>query len=225
MRVVGLRSGLTVRKEVIFVYRSWEGHPPAMDKDNAKRILLEVKEVLDRNNVEFWLCFATCLGAIREGDFIDIDFDIDLGIKHDILVPKLYDLDKQFKELGYDTKFLSTPYDYDRMIKLDKDNIRVDLMNWDLVINNFSNTVRAYYFHPVEPDGKCHVFIREMFDNLKKIKFCGKDFNVPLADEMYLKLLYGENWRVKDENYDFRKAKCLVMDYWNNTVKPLRGLV
>jgi hypothetical protein len=48
--------------------RSWEGHPPAMDKDNAKRILLEVKSVLDKNDIEFWLCFATCLGAVREDD-------------------------------------------------------------------------------------------------------------------------------------------------------------
>ena len=70
--------------------RTWEGHPPAMDKDNAKRILLEVKEVLDKNDVEFWLCFATCLGAVREGDFIDNDFDIDLGIKHYFLWSKLY---------------------------------------------------------------------------------------------------------------------------------------
>jgi len=204
--------------------RDWEGHPPAMDRDNAKRILLEVKEVLDKEGLEFWLCFATCLGAVREGDFIDIDYDIDLGLRHAEYVPKIPKLIEIFKDRGFDIKTLSTPYDYQRMIKLDKDNIRVDLVGWDLVINNFSNTVRAYYFHPVEPDGKCHVFIREMFDNLKKIKFCGEDFNIPLADEMFLELLYGENWRVKDEHYDFRKAKALVMDYWNNTVKPLRGL-
>jgi len=35
MRVRILRNGLTVRKGDIFVSRSWEGHPPAMDKDNA----------------------------------------------------------------------------------------------------------------------------------------------------------------------------------------------
>ena len=204
--------------------RSWEGKPPVMDRDKAKRILLEVKSVLDKNHVEFWLCFATCLGAVREGGFVDIDFDIDLGIKHNTLLPKLYELEKQFKELGYDTKFLSVPYDYDRMLKLDKDEIRVDLVNWDLLVDNFGYMVIAKYFHPVEPDGKCHAFPREMFDNLTEIDFLGTTFKVPTPVEMYLELLYGKDWRVKDKDYDFRKAHCLVYDYWRKFVMPARGL-
>lgn len=204
--------------------RPWDGHPPFMDKEKAKRILFEVKEVLDRNKIEFWLCFSTCLGAVREGDFIDIDFDIDLGIKHKDLVPNLYDLEKQFKDLGYDTKCLSAPYDCDRMLKLDNNEIRVDLVNWDLLVDNYGTTVIAKYFHPVEPDGKCHVFPREMFDNLTEIDFLGDKFNVPTPVEAYLELLYGKDWRIKDYNYDFRKAHCLVYDYWRKFVMPIRGL-
>jgi len=202
--------------------RSWILRPPAMDKAKAKKILFEVKEVLDRNDVEFFLNLGTCLGAVREGGFIDEDFDIDLGIKHSILLPKLGSLAEQFKKLGYDIKFLSTPYSYDRMIKLDKDDIRVDLLNWDLHVEYFGDSVCSYYFHPINPNGMSHVFQREMFDNLKEIEFLGQTFNIPVKAEEYLRLIYKDNWREKGK-YDFKLANCLVYNYYNRSVKPARG--
>ncbi len=41
--------------------------------------LKEVKEVLDKHNVEFWLDCGVLLGAVREQKFIPWDSDIDLG--------------------------------------------------------------------------------------------------------------------------------------------------
>lgn len=193
---------------------NWQSRPNIMDKDNAKKVLFEVKDILDKHNIEFWLCFATCLGAIREKDFIDIDFDIDLGIKHNILLPKLGILKDEFEKAGYDTYYLSTPYSYNRMLKVQKDEIRVDLVNWDIC--------EEFYFHPMEPDGKCDIYYRDMFDNLIEIDFLGKQFKVPTPVEQYLEITYGIDWRIKNEHYNFLMSGSLRFDYWNSVVKKVR---
>lgn len=42
-------------------------------------LLLDVKAVLDTHGVDFWLNDGTLLGAVRDGDFIPWEKDIDLG--------------------------------------------------------------------------------------------------------------------------------------------------
>jgi phosphorylcholine metabolism protein LicD len=56
-----------------------------------KNLFLKVKDLLDKNEVEFFLFAGTCLGAVRDKGFISWDKeDIDLG-----LFSKDYDKVKQ----------------------------------------------------------------------------------------------------------------------------------
>lgn len=49
-------------------------------KENALIDLLrQVNDVLDKQNIEFWLECGTLLGAVRDGKFIPWEHDIDLG--------------------------------------------------------------------------------------------------------------------------------------------------
>ena len=194
---------------------AWNEHLPVAPLETSKEVLLEIKTVLDALKVPFFLIFGTCLGAMREKNFIDIDPDIDPGIKHWDLVPKLNAVKAAFDVLGYESCYLNTPYPYNRMIRLEKRGVRIDLVGWDLC--------KGLYFHPVEPDGKCHIFPRGMFDNLTKIDFLGKTFFVPTPVETFLVELYGENWRAKDPNYTFRTATCLRLNYWNEVVTKELG--
>lgn len=199
------------------ISEKWQEKPRAMDMGLAKIVLLEVKKVLDVLQVEFFLNFGTCLGAIREQNFIDIDFDIDLGIKHLHLLPKLNVIKSVFDVLGYETHYLASPYSYNRMLKLEKFNIRVDLINWDLH--------KGFYFNPIQPSGECHVIPQKLFDNLVEIDFLGEKFKIPSPVEEYLVLLYGENWRTKDENHSIWKSVCIDYDYWKGTLLKERDLI
>lgn len=187
----------------------WRGKPPALNPEHATKTLLEVKRVLDKHSLKFWLIFGTCLGAIRENGFIDIDCDIDLGLFQEDLRPKLDVLKQEFEALGYETKFLDEPYPYKRMLKVDN-GTRVDLVDWFKWGN--------YYLHPVEPSGVCHLFPCEMFDTLTEIDFLGEKFNVPTPVTDFLELLF-PNWMTKDMNYDFRKATCCYENFFQRNVK------
>ena len=66
------------------------------------KILKNVKLVLEKHSIDYWLDCGTLLGAIRDGQLIKWDTDIDIGCwknKNDYLIKKI--LRKEFMTLGY----------------------------------------------------------------------------------------------------------------------------
>jgi len=69
-----------------------------INKTEAVKVLREVKICLDEAGVEYWLDQGTLLGAVRDGDFIPWDNDIDIGTIHsefDKIVQTLSELRKR----------------------------------------------------------------------------------------------------------------------------------
>ena len=75
-----------------------------MDIENAIESLLQIKEILDRHEVEFWLIDGTLLGAIREGGLIQWDRDVDLGTWYENQT-KIASLYYEFLEKGFMLNF------------------------------------------------------------------------------------------------------------------------
>ncbi|MFB0562330.1 MAG: LicD family protein [Candidatus Lokiarchaeia archaeon] len=71
-----------------------------MDEKVAIEALREVKEILDKHGIEYWLDYGTLLGAVRDRRFIPWDTDIDLGVwSKDI--DKLIKAYEEFHTKGY----------------------------------------------------------------------------------------------------------------------------
>lgn len=71
-----------MRKEEVFVKR-----------------LTELKEILDKCGVKYWLDWGTLLGAVRDGKIIEWDGDIDLGTMNESwekITPVFPELEKKF---------------------------------------------------------------------------------------------------------------------------------
>ena len=51
-----------------------------MNVKQATQDLLEMKDILDKLNIKFWLTHGTLLGAIRDKSFIETDRDMDIRI-------------------------------------------------------------------------------------------------------------------------------------------------
>ena len=99
----------------------------------AKIILFEVKEILDELGIEFWLHYGVCLGAHREGNFIEYDKDIDLGVKHEVIVPRMKELKAVFFSHGYRMKAASAPFPYERALSVYKNSIHTDIVGFEFL--------------------------------------------------------------------------------------------
>ena len=75
--------------------------------DNNSKIdsnLIETINILEKNNIPYWLCQGTLLGIIRDNKLIDWDHDIDIAVWYSkniskklktIMINKYYHLKKQ----------------------------------------------------------------------------------------------------------------------------------
>jgi len=82
-----------------------------MKNDKKIQLLKDVKEVLDRNNITFFPTGGTLLGFIREQRIMPWDADMDFGIWHTDY-DKLFNIRKEFEELGYKTFFAKGKYQH-----------------------------------------------------------------------------------------------------------------
>ena len=156
---------------------------PPMDVAIAEKLLLEVKEVMDRLGVQFFLRQGTCLGAVRDNAFIPWDDDLDVGVilgVNGFTEQSIKPLLAAFREIGFYVQSESS----DSVIyaSLLRDNIRADVM-----------------FHRVIDEQIYHWpgiwFPVALFNQLKEINFIGETFLVPNPPEEYLKIKYGPDWQ------------------------------
>jgi len=71
-----------------------------IDEKEWIKTLREVKQILDKANIEFWLDHGTLLGAVRDNKFIQWDRDIDLGANYKEATKIIKEIPK-FEKYGY----------------------------------------------------------------------------------------------------------------------------
>ena len=71
-----------------------------MNEKAAIEVLGQVKEVLDKHGIKYWLDLGTALGAVRNGKLIPWDHDIDLGFFDD-QISKITDASHELYDKGF----------------------------------------------------------------------------------------------------------------------------
>ena len=171
-----------INEEGAAAYEKSVIEPKPMDPIAAAERLIDIKRILDQLGAVFFIASGTCLGAVRDGQFIEWDDEMDMG--------SVIGLN------GLDEKTI------DRGIAAFEDNgyyVHVDRSSRHIGVHVVKSSIRA--------DWTCHRIVGdsvfqypgvrtplELFTQLKEIDFIGEKFLVPNPPEKYLETKYGPNW-------------------------------
>jgi len=134
------------------------------------KMLVTVKELFDKNDIEFWPIYGTLLGFVRDKDFIEWDYDIDIGAWY-YDYDKICGLRKDFESAGYEFRCqkgrysvitIGTPMYIDGITdgsrELGEDGLALDICFW---IKDGDKAVSTLY--------KNNNFFAKMFDGLSRM--------------------------------------------------------
>lgn len=185
-----------------------------MVEKDAVQLLYDVKDVADSVGIRYMLYGGTCLGAVRDKKFIDIDRDVDFACLHEDFMNHYPALTITFRDKGFDVHFVDhrhekdwdgTPYG----LKLSKYGINSDFFghfkhkNYRYVPSHYGNYILAHR--------------ADLIEDLKPIMFYDKEFLIPKNEDEFLTVKYG-NWKEQhNEFYNISKPTCRYEgdDFWS----------
>ena len=182
---------------------------------NGKDFLNQIQKVFEELGISYWLEFGTLLGAVREGDFIGGDSDIDLGAYLDEYSPKIEEV---FKKHGF-TKVKEIVIDngeYGRTEAYSYKGIVSDIFyfrreNGKLYGYNFENYKSYGKRKTIDKLGGL-VSMEIIFTDtgLKEIDFLGMKFKAPKDTNLHLTEHYGEDFMIPNPNFTEEDVKNIT---------------
>jgi hypothetical protein len=204
--------------------------------------VFEAGRLLDEMEIRWWLEAGTCLGAVRGGDFIAGDHDIDLGI-----VPgndsRWDEIISEFFKNGWVKGSAYRIYQgiklrlcfrlphaglHDEYNKAGKPTVDIFFFYeagdkwWMGIFGPPKDAVGHMPFTVFYP----HVFSRDLFSGMREIDFADRKCLIPNPPETYLVERYGEGWRKPQGDYRFwRDCRAIVsVEEWQKFISKDNGL-
>lgn len=163
-------------------------------------VLLEAKKVLDKLGIRFWLACGTALGYYRGKKFIEHDRDIDIAI---MIKDYSDEIKKGLKEDGF--RFVHQYGTVDNGLEMSFRLTRGPKLDIFFIYEEDYCYWRSFYSADSWGDVRAGKEIPKQYMtkftkfNLIEVDFLKTQFLIPEVG--YIEELYGDNWRVPDENY------------------------
>ena len=179
---------------------------------NGSDVLVALKKAFDELGIEWFLAYGTLLGACREKNFIAHDLDIDIGLFLDDYGPHI---EETLKRHGFEKKHkfivdggefaVEETYIY-RDVGIDLFYFKI--IDGKLVGYSFTNGQGLSWDMTVQKYGG--LLVKEFifpYDGLEEMEFLGSIYPVPKDPHRHLAVHYGDNYMIKDNNWNPSKNK------------------
>ncbi len=165
----------------------------------ASKVLMDLHALLETHQIPFFLAYGTLLGIYRDGEVLPHDKDLDVGLYWDCPRFKLLKVLTESGNYWIDPKSI-------KGIEQDTSN---SLFNMGVIEKGTGISIDFFFFKPEGPyllSGFHHLpyplIWRFTPFNLQKIMYKAKEFKTPGDPEVYLRDIYGPNWRIPDAYFD-----------------------
>jgi hypothetical protein len=149
----------------------------------SSKNLLDIKRILDKAGIRFWLIFGTFLGAYRDQAIIPFDGDTDLAIYSEDL-PALVGYFDAFAKEGFELR-VGPAIEAVCPVGLCRDGERTGI-----AIFKLEGSKRVW---------KSIKYDASAFETFNEIQFLGQNWRILSDPERWLKYTYGEDWRTPIE--------------------------
>ena len=173
-------------------------------------MLLELQGLFRTCGLELWLHYGTLLGAVRAGDFISHDKDIDVGLTSPD--PERFKWAMREVEVaGFEIVHWTNRRDLVRVVK---QGVLVDVC----VFARRRGLLRGYF------TCSTHVVRSKYLSSLDAREIRGSVFSVPQDSPRLLEDLYGPDWRIPkvgvpgESRAWFRKTSLIRTDWFSRMV-------
>jgi len=169
-------------------------------RKRMKKMIFDVIDILEKNNIPYWLDEGTLLGIIRDGDLLPWDHDADFRVPGDY-AQKILSLKSKFFQkffvkknktkniwLPGNTRSIKIKTHFERLVRI---NFHIDIFFKYKIDNSYHWIIMRALKHA---DSK-------FFDKLDTITWEGREVKIPSHVEEYLELNYGD-WRTPDPDFD-----------------------
>lgn len=167
-------------------------------------------DIIDSLVCKWWVDAGCCLGIVREKDFLKWDYDIDIGIASEFASLKDSFINR-FESFG--AKLVKERYYRNKLVTIGFKRLGVKLDLW------FYHEEDGFIWHAVYKHGIFYPVVLDarFFTKLKEVKFKGRTCYLPNPPEEYLKVKYGEDWRVPKPDFKYWSPidhKAIKMDFF-----------
>jgi Flp pilus assembly protein TadD len=174
-----------------------------MSVEQASKVLVNLHQLLTRHGMEFFLTYGTLLGIYRDSEILPHDKDLDVGLHWSSSRSQLIQVLLASGQYWIDPKALAQP-------KLSEEDIlNPCALNIGVIEKSSGISIDFFFFKPegdVVLSGFYHLpdplLWRFTPFELQSIEYKGYTFKTPGDPEVYLRDIYGENWRVPDPYFD-----------------------
>jgi phosphorylcholine metabolism protein LicD len=158
---------------------------------NSVEYLKFITDKLDSCNVPYWLECGTLLGAFREGNILNHDYDVDLGVLDDY-TEVVEGLILQLEKEGHITQLPKCRRGviYQLLFPTYMPSYRLDIYFFKRVGDRIQSKFFSTETTPKLQMNTSHI------DDLQTIKLGGYSFKCPSEVEKFLKVRYGKNYMI-----------------------------
>ncbi len=162
----------------------------AMNFNNARENLSDLKKAMDKAGIPFWLTAGALLGAIRENDFIGNDNDLDVGIFIDDFHEKSFV--ENLKAAGFKIMRRLGKYEKNLQYIAKRDGIAIDFYFF------YKKKKHMYYTAHFR---RGPATFKYTYQKMREYSFFDTKYLIPENPELYLKENYGKQWRIPNKKW------------------------